>query len=85
MVQKLKVAATTFATEVFTLCIAVSCQADGMSLKQKPLGGRIVPLGGRVGIDDVEDGVEDEGENRKTVSKKRTLQHRRSVHKGLPI
>ena len=34
--------------------VAVSLQDDGTSLKQDPLGG----LGGRVGIDDVKDGVE---------------------------
>ena len=46
-----------------------------MSPKKDPLGGGIVPLGGPVGVDDVEDGVEDEGENQKTVPRKRTPQH----------
>ena len=46
-----------------TLCIAVSRQANDTSLKQDPLGVVVVPLGGRVGVDDIEDGIEDEGEN----------------------
>ena len=46
-----------------TLCSAVSRQADDASLKQDPLGGGGVPLGGRVGVDDIKDGIEDEGEN----------------------
>ena len=54
----MKVEATTFEIEVFTLYIAVSRQDDGTFLKQDPLGGGIVPLGGRVGIDDGKDGVE---------------------------
>ena len=47
----MKVEAITIAIEVFTLYIAVSRQDNGTSLKQDPLVG----LGGRVGIDDVED------------------------------
>ena len=46
-----------------TLCIAVSRQANDTSLMQDPLGGGVAPLGGRVGVDDIEDGIEDEGEN----------------------
>ena len=48
---------------VCTLFSAVSCQADDTSLKQDPLGGGGVPLGGRVGVGDIKDGIEDEGEN----------------------
>ena len=48
----MKVAATTFAIEVFVPYVL-----------QDPLGGGGVPLGGRVGVDDIEDGIEDEGEN----------------------
>ena len=42
-----------------TLCIAVLRQADDMSLKQAPLGGCVGPLVGRVGSDDIADGIED--------------------------
>ena len=46
----------------------------GTSLKQDPLGGGIVPLGGRVGIDEMskmELRVEDERENEKTAPRKK--------------
>ena len=46
-----------------TLCIAVSHQDNDTSLKLDPLGDGVVPLGGRVGVDDIEDGIEDKGEN----------------------
>ena len=45
------------------MCSAVSRQANDTSLKQDPLGGGVVPLSGRVGVDDIKDGIEDEGEN----------------------
>ena len=40
-------------------------------LKQDPLGGGDVPLGGIVDVDDIKDGVEDEGENYRIVSGKK--------------
>ena len=57
----MKVTATIFAIEIFVphVSIAVSRQADDTSLKKDPLGSCVVPLGGRVGVDYIEDGIED--------------------------
>ena len=59
----MKVATTAFAIEFVPCVLKYHEKADGASPKQDPLGGGIVPLDGRVGVEDVEDGVEDEGEN----------------------